>query len=83
MGKNKIFHLVTVSKSIPLMKGQVEFLRNQGLDVHIVSNDGKELRSYEKGIFHSIPMKREISLLSDIKSLLKMAKLFIKKSHIL
>ncbi|MBO1222047.1 glycosyltransferase family 4 protein [Staphylococcus nepalensis] len=79
MGKNKIFHLVTVSKSIPLMKGQVEFLRNQGLDVHIVSNDGKELRSYEKGIFHSIPMKREISLLSDIKSLLKMAKLFYKE----
>ncbi|ARD73608.1 glycosyltransferase family 4 protein [Staphylococcus xylosus] len=79
MGENKIFHLVTVSKSIPLMKGQIEFLRSQGLDVHIISNDGKELRSYEKGIFHSVPMKREISLLSDIKSLLKMTKLFYKE----
>lgn len=79
MKKNKIFHLVTVSKSIPLMKGQIEFLRNQGLDIHIVSDDGKELRSYEKEISHSIPMKREISFLNDIKSLIKMVKLFYKE----
>lgn len=79
MGKNKIFHLVTVSKSIPLMKGQIEFLRNKGLDVHIVSDDGKELRSYEEGVFHSVSMKRDISLLSDIKSLLQMIKLFLKE----
>lgn len=79
MKKNKIFHLVTVSKSIPLMKGQIEFLRNQGLDVHIVSDDGKELRSYDKEISHNIPMKREISLLSDFKSLIKMVKLFYKE----
>ncbi|MFQ3853160.1 glycosyltransferase family 4 protein [Staphylococcus sp. 2S1] len=79
MKKNKIFHLVTVSKSIPLMKGQIEFLRDQGLDVHIVSDDGKELRSYEKEISHNIPMKREISFLNDIKSLIKMVKLFYKE----
>lgn len=79
MKKKKIFHLVTVSKSIPLMKGQIEFLRNQGLDVHIVSDDGKELRSYDKEISHNIPMKREISLLSDFKSLIKMVKLFYKE----
>ena len=79
MKKKKIFHLVTVSKSIPLMKGQIEFLRNQGLDVHIVSDDGKELRSYDKEISHNIPMKREISFLNDIKSLIKMVKLFYKE----
>src|SRR5699024_10206863 len=38
-----------------------------------------ELRSYEEGVFHSVSMKRDISLLSDIKSLLQMIKLFLKE----
>jgi len=79
MENQKIFHLVTVSKSIPLMRGQIEFLRNKDLDVHIVSSDGNELRQYESEIAHVVPMKRDIALFSDLKSLIKMVKLFHKE----
>lgn len=79
MKNQKIFHLVTVSKSIPLMKGQIEFLRERNMDVHIVSSDGKELRAYDSKISHIISMKREIALFNDIKSLLNMVKLFNKE----
>ncbi|SUJ43641.1 putative capsular polysaccharide biosynthesis protein [Staphylococcus aureus] len=79
MKNQKIFHLVTVSKSIPLMRGQIEFLRKKNMDVHIVSSDGKELKQYDNEIAHVIPMKRDIALFSDLKSLLKMILLFHKE----
>lgn len=77
--KNKIFHLVTVSKSTTLMKGQIEYLREKGLDVHIVTSQGPELNVYPSCITHIVSMKREISLVNDIKSLMKMVKLFAKE----
>ena len=69
MDKKKIFHLVTVSKSIPLMNGQIEYLRNKGFDVHIVSSAGKEQNAYPKDIVHAINMEREISIKQDLISL--------------
>ncbi|MBL7573816.1 glycosyltransferase family 4 protein [Staphylococcus saccharolyticus] len=79
MNNKKIFHLVTVSKSIPLMKGQIEYLRDRGLDVHIVSSKGEEQKIYSSNIVHVINMEREISIKNDIKSLYNMIKLFIKE----
>ncbi|MCE5090374.1 glycosyltransferase family 4 protein [Staphylococcus devriesei] len=79
MANKKIFQLVTVSKSITLMKGQVEYLRDKGLDVHIVSSEGPEQKTYSSDITHAINMEREISLKNDLKSLLKMIKLFQKE----
>ncbi|MBL7564632.1 glycosyltransferase family 4 protein [Staphylococcus saccharolyticus] len=79
MNNKKIFHLVTVSKSIPLMKGQIEYLRDKGLDVHIVSSEGEEQKIYPSNIVHVINMEREISIKNDIKSLYNMIKLFIKE----
>lgn len=61
------------------MKGQIEYLRERNMDVHIVSSDGKELRAYDSKISHIISMKREIALFNDIKSLLNMVKLFNKE----
>lgn len=77
--RNKIFHLVTVSKSIPLMKGQIEYLRENNLDVNVVTSKGEELKVYSSDIVHEINMEREISLKNDIKSLFKMIKLFLKE----
>ena len=79
LNNKKIFHLVTVSKSIPLMKGQIEYLRDKGLDVHIVSSEGEEQKIYPSNILHVINMEREISIKNDIKSLYNMIKLFIKE----
>ncbi len=75
----KVFHLVTVSKSISLMKGQIEYLRNKGLDVHVVSSRGEELENYSSNITHVLNMEREVSLINDIKSLIKMILLFLKE----
>lgn len=79
MKNKKIFHLVTVSKSISLMKGQIEYLRNKGLDVHVVSSRGEELENYSSNITHVLNMEREVSLINDIKSLINMILLFLKE----
>ncbi|PNZ70014.1 glycosyltransferase family 1 protein [Staphylococcus croceilyticus] len=79
MANKKIFHLVTVAKSITLMKGQVEYLRDKGLDVHVVSSEGPEQNMYSSDITHVVNMEREISLKNDLKSLINMIKLFKKE----
>lgn len=61
------------------MKGQVEYLRGKGFDVHIVSAPGKEQNAYPNKIVHAINMEREISLKQDLISLFKMTKLFLKE----
>ena len=83
LSNKKIFQLVTVSKSIPLMKGQIEYLRDKGLDVHVVSSKGPEQNTYSSDITHVVNMEREISLKNDLKSLMNMIRLFKKeKPHI-
>ncbi|GEQ07933.1 glycosyltransferase family 4 protein [Staphylococcus sp. EG-SA-6] len=79
MTNKKIFQLVTVSKSITLMKGQIEYLRDKGLDVHVVSSKGPEQNTYSSDITHVVNMEREISLKNDLKSLFNMIKLFKKE----
>lgn len=83
MKKQKIFHLVTVSKSIPLMKGQIEFLRGKGLDACIISSDGKEIRKFDKDAYRIVNMEREISILKDIKSLVNLIILFLKEKPLI
>ncbi|WP_183957348.1 glycosyltransferase family 4 protein [Staphylococcus hominis] len=84
LSNKKIFQLVTVSKSIPLMKGQIEYLRDKGLDVHVVSSEGPEQNRYSSDITHVVNMEREISLKNDLKSLMNMIRLFKKeKPHII
>ncbi|MGX0915688.1 glycosyltransferase involved in cell wall biosynthesis [Staphylococcus hominis] len=79
MTNKKIFQLVTVSKSISLMKGQIEYLRDKGLDVHVVSSEGPEQHTYSSDITHVVNMEREISLKNDLKSLINMIRLFKKE----
>ena len=61
------------------MKGQIEYLRDKGLDVHVVSSEGPEQNTYSSDITHVINMEREISLKNDLKSLINMIKLFKKE----
>lgn len=83
MNNNKIFQLITVSKSVYLLKGQIEYLRENNIDMQLVSSEGKELKKYPPSIVHKVDMNRDISVIKDIISLLKLIVLFIKeKPHI-
>ncbi len=83
MNNNKIFQLITVSKSVYLLKGQIEYLRENNIDMQLVSSKGKELKKYPPSIVHKVDMNRDISVIKDIISLLKLIVLFIKeKPHI-
>ncbi|MDG0822713.1 glycosyltransferase family 4 protein [Staphylococcus equorum] len=79
MKKRKVFQLITVSKSVYLLKGQIEYLRKNDINMHLISSEGKELEQYPNDIIHKIEMNREISILKDIKSLLNLICLFIKE----
>ena len=79
MKKRKVFQLITVSKSVYLLKGQIEYLRKNDINMHLISSEGKELEQYPNDIIHKIEMNREISILKDIKALLNLICLFIKE----
>lgn len=79
MKKRKVFQIITVSKSVNLLRGQIEYLRVNDINMHLISSEGKELEQYPNDIIHKIEMNREISVLKDIKSLLKLINLFIKE----
>lgn len=79
MKKRKVFQLITVSKSVYLLRGQIEYLRKNNIDIQLVSSKGKELDKYSKDIIHTVEMNREISLLKDVLSLLKLIILFLRE----
>ncbi|WP_259340112.1 glycosyltransferase family 4 protein [Mammaliicoccus vitulinus] len=79
MNQKKIFQLITVSKSVYLLKGQIEYLRENNIDMQLVSSKGKELKKYSPNIVHKVDMNRDISIIKDIISLLKLIILFIKE----
>jgi len=76
MKRNKVFHMVTVSKSIGLMKGQLEFLLEKGFNIGMISSPGKQLEELELKNKKAIPMEREINIFKDMKSLALLIKLF-------
>lgn len=79
MNNKKVFQLITVSKSVYLLKGQIEYLRKNKINMHLISSEGKELEQYPDNIVHKIQIKREISIIKDIQSLFKLIILFLKE----
>ena len=77
MIRDKIIHIVTSDKSLILMDGQIEYLRQNGLDASVISSPGKHYEDYESPKY-AINMEREISILRDIKSLIKLV-IYLKK----
>lgn len=86
MGRIRVLHAVTVSKSLKFMKGQLSYLKNLGYEVSVVSSPGKEIDTFaemEKVNIKQIKMAREISPLSDIISLIKVIRYLLKyRPHI-
>jgi len=78
----KIIHMVTVSNSIGLMKGQLNYLKKQGYEVIVVSSPGERLENIfnDEGVRgKSIPMSRTISPFNDLISLLRIITFFIQE----
>ena len=77
----KVVHAVTASKSLKLMKGQLQFLNDNGFDTYFISSPGGEIEEFtfsEKSNPLSIEIEREISIVSDIKSLAKLITIIYK-----
>ncbi|MCA0985139.1 glycosyltransferase family 4 protein [Halobacillus yeomjeoni] len=73
-GSPKILHVATVPEFLPFLENQLSYFKYHGFDTHILSSPGRQLDEFAEaeGITkHEIPMRREISLLKDLKSLWK------------
>lgn len=79
--KDTFLIITTVPKSLTFFKGQVHVLKGK-YNIEVVSSPGQRLDDFgelEKVPVHEIPMKREISLFSDVISLWKLFKLIRKR----
>ena len=78
MHKPKLLIVTTIPLSLNFYRGQIGVLK-KAFDVEVVSSSGDHLASVcadEAVKGHAVDMKRNISLLSDVRSLLKMLRLF-------
>src|SRR5690606_32435992 len=72
MERPRIAYIVTDSVSISLLGEQIGVRRDRGFDVTVISNPGRHLERQKETSGVSaigVPMMRQISLLSDVKSL--------------
>lgn len=78
--KKKFIIITTVPNSLYFFSGQIQTLKNI-FDVEVVSSSGKLLDNFcenEEVIGHKVEIKREISLVNDLKSLFSMFYIFYK-----
>lgn len=80
--KNKIIRSVTVSQSLGFCREVMLEMRSMGYDMVAVTSPGPELdKLRDEDGFHcvAVPMERHISIVSDLKSLIKMIWVFHKE----
>jgi len=73
-----VLHAVTDPMSTILLRGQLNYLKTNGFDPALLSGPGKELEdigAQEGYPVFSVAMRREISLRSDLRSLLEILRL--------
>jgi glycosyltransferase involved in cell wall biosynthesis len=74
----RLVHIVSVADSLVLFRGQLRFMRTQGLDVHIVASPDPRLDAFgreEDAVVHPIEIKRAIEPLADAVALASVTKL--------
>src|SRR5690606_6849592 len=79
--KDTFLIITTVPQSLNFYKGQVQVLKNK-YHIEVASSPGQRLDTFgkvEDVPVHHVPMKREISIFSDLLSLYRLFKL-IKKT---
>ncbi|WP_370639107.1 sugar transferase [Cohnella sp. REN36] len=80
----KIAHVCTSAISHKILADKLELLRRAGYDVHLVSSkDGYDPRMTEAtGLaLHFVPMERQIRPLADLKSVLRLRRLFREQRY--
>ena len=80
--KNKIIRSVTVSQSLGFCREVMIKMRAMGYDMVAVTSPGPELDELrDKDRFHcvEVPMQRHISVVNDLKSLIRMISVFRKE----
>lgn len=80
--KNKIIRSVTVSQSLDFCREVMIKMRAMGYDMVAVTSPGPELDELrDVDEFHcvAVPMERHISIVRDLKSLIKMIRVFRKE----
>ncbi|AQY52001.1 group 1 glycosyl transferase [Listeria weihenstephanensis FSL R9-0317] len=77
----KLLIAVTADISVRLLNGQLDYLAQQGFDVHLVVSKGKSSEALERDgriTVHYVEMAREISVWKDMKALIQMIRVFRK-----
>lgn len=80
--KKKIIRAVTVSQSLGFCREVMIKMRERGYEMVAVTSPGPELNDMrEKDVFHcvEVPMQRHISVVNDLKSLIRMIGVFRKE----
>ena len=80
--KNKIIRSVTVPQSLGFCREVMIKMRAMGYDMVAVTSPGPELDNLrDKDGFHcvAVPMERHISIVNDLKSLMRMISVFCKE----
>lgn len=78
--KHKLVIITTVPISLIFFKGQIQVLKSK-FEVEVISSSGLQLEEFcrsENVQGHAVEMKREISLWNDVKSLIRLFRLFRK-----
>ncbi|WP_036082368.1 glycosyltransferase [Listeria cornellensis] len=74
--KPKLLYVLTASRSIKLLDGQLEYMAECGYDVHLIAANGPEVADLPKHIhFHPLAMERDIAIRKDIRAFFQMLKL--------
>ena len=79
----RLLHITTVPHTLHFLVGQIGFMRDQGMDVEVVSSVDDKLEFFverEPVTHHAVEMSRSISPLRDIRSLRNLVRLFRDRS---
>lgn len=74
----RLVHIMSVADSLVLFRGQVRFMRAQGVDVHVVASPDPGLQRFgreEGATVHPVPIKRAIDPRADLLSLGRLTRL--------
>lgn len=77
----RLVHVTTVPETLSFLSGQVEYMRERGLDVHAISSPGPALEAFgrDHGIHvHAVPMTRRITPLADLISLARVLRVLVR-----
>src|SRR5271165_2433639 len=75
MRATRLVHITTVPQSLWFLRGQPDYMRRNGLEIHVVSSAGADLLAFgehESVVVHSVAMPRRITPLRDLIALCRL-----------